>query len=246
MSGMWKSQKPENFFFFSVILSPTVFLFGQHLQFLGSSALSLTVSNLPIFTSFPQLRPSLKTTVHHFNLSLDNLFNSLAPRSFPLTYLAKPQLWINLSTFSAPLFELLSTAIKKKISHDHADNLMIFILTRVFNTQLDPFGFLVSSLSRSPIAILKILHSLQPLVPAPHPAPCVQEWIRALLMSSHNIPVNTAVALMTLLLSAYLNPCILLGFKHIENEKHNLLISETSELNIVLSIQYVFLEWVNH
>lgn len=61
-------------------------------------------------------------------------------------------------------------------------------------------------------------------------------------MSSHNIPVNTAVALMTLLLSVYLNPCILLGFKHIENEKHNLLISETSELNIVLSIQYVFLE----
>lgn len=109
-----ESHKSLKTFFFSVILSPTVFLFGQHLQFLGSSALSLTISNLPIFTSFPQLRPSLKTTVHHFNLSLDNLFNSLAPRSFPLTYLAKPQLWINLSTFSAPLFELLSTAIKKK------------------------------------------------------------------------------------------------------------------------------------
>lgn len=36
---------------------------------IDSSALSLAISNLPIFTSFPQIRPSLEAADHHINLS---------------------------------------------------------------------------------------------------------------------------------------------------------------------------------
>lgn len=54
-------------------------------------------------------------------------------------------------------------------------------------------------------------------------------------MRSHNIPI--IITFIPLLLTGYLSPRILPGFKHIENKKRNLFISETSKLNIVLSIQ---------
>lgn len=88
-----ESLKPEHLLSFSWLffLQP-FFYFVNISSSLTLPALSLPISNLLIFTSFLQIRLNLETTDHRFNLSLDNLLNSLAQLSFPLTRPAKLQL----------------------------------------------------------------------------------------------------------------------------------------------------------